>query len=85
LVGFGQVGVKIIFTIKLAVLGNGAIKGDAESNSVLYNGAVKHRQYARHSRADGTDVRVRLAAVSCCAGAENFLILSTTRRELQDR
>jgi len=72
LVGFGQVGVKIIFAVKLAVFGDVKIKRQPEPQGILHDGTVKHRQYAGHPRADRADVGIRFATVCGSTSAENF-------------
>ncbi len=69
---FGQIRVKVIFAVKLAFLGDGAVGGQAHGHGPLQNAFVQHRQHARHTGANRANVGVGSSAKLCGAVAENF-------------
>ncbi|MPM72701.1 hypothetical protein SDC9_119677 [bioreactor metagenome] len=72
LIVFGQVRVKIIFTVKFIKLFNFAVNSKSCANSKLNNLFVQHRQSTRHTQTDRADMSIRLAAEFRGAAAESF-------------
>jgi hypothetical protein len=72
LVAFGQIRVKIIFPVKPAFFGNGAVCGQSRLNGESDRFLVQYRQHPGHTRAHRAGIGIRGIAESGGAGTENF-------------
>ena len=58
LVGFGKIGIKVVFSVKTRELVDGAVQRKASAHAVLHYFFVQHGQRAGLSRAYGADMRI---------------------------
>ena len=83
LVVFGQIGVKIVFTVEFVEFLDLAAQRQAGADSELDHLFVEHGQCAGHTQADRANMGVRLAAEFGRAGAERFRVSFKLGMDLQ--
>ena len=83
LVCFGQIGIKIILTVKFIVPGDGAVGSQTGTHRVFHHTLIHHRQCARHTGANLTNMAVRFAAKRRRAVAKDLGLGGEFRMDLQ--
>ena len=74
LIGFGQIGVKIVLPVKLAVPGDLAVQGQPSFDRVFQHLCIEYRQRTGHPSAHRAAVGVGVASELGGAGAEDFCL-----------
>ncbi len=72
LVSLGQIGVKIVFTVKFTVFRNRAVERKSQLDGIFDDGAVQLRESSRHARTDRADLDIDRAAECGGTAAEQL-------------
>ena len=83
LIGFGQVGIKVILAVEAAAVVHMAAQRHAGHGRIAQHLGVEHRQRPRQSHAHGTHMRVGLRAEGVFAGAEHLAFCAQLHMRFQ--